>query len=110
MPKLSPEGFRTAATALRERPVKNPLNFTEPAESDPSDPFCRVCFRAALAAGFPPGHTREEYDVWLAATNAVECLPNVCHSNLTEALDVYGPEFCAQLCEGIADEMENEHA
>lgn len=105
--KLSPEGFRTAATALRARPVKNSHRYTEPVDADPSDPDCRVCFRAALAVGFPPERTREDYYTWSAAMRAAEA--KVRRGNLTQALEFYGPEFCAQICDDIANEMENPH-
>ena len=54
--KLSPEGFRTAATALRERPVEDPHSYTEPAQADPADPNCRVCFVDDIANEMEDAH------------------------------------------------------
>ena len=113
--KLSPEGFRTAATALRERPVEDPHSYTEPAQADPADPNCRVCFVAALSAGFLASDSVDAFsEGWYAALDTVEAeieplLAFPGHS-MTQALEVYGPEFCAQICEDIANEMENPHA
>ena len=110
--QLSPQGFRVAATALRERPVEDPENYTEPTGADPNDPECRVCFVGALSVGFPTldSEGNNYHDAWYAALRAVEAeverLPAVRGRSMTQALDAYGPEFCAQLCEGIADEME----